>query len=70
MIIQARANYHIIEQLESIQSTVSYLNQYGCPDLIFMDIQLGDGLSFSIFKQVEIRINKVNQQTQKKNQSV
>jgi len=45
----------ILEKLESIKNSVSWLaeNQEKV-DLIFLDIQLTDGLSFNIFDQVEI----------------
>jgi len=45
----------ILEKLESIKQSVSWLtdNQEKV-DLIFLDIQLTDGLSFTIFDQVEI----------------
>ncbi len=39
---------------ESIVSSVKWLMQNEKPDLIFMDIQLSDGLSFEIFKKIEI----------------
>lgn len=41
-------------QLDSISSAVTHLKSAPNPDLIFLDIQLADGLSFSIFEQVEI----------------
>lgn len=40
--------------LQSIESAVDYLSQNEEPDLIFMDIQLSDGLSFEILKVVKI----------------
>jgi len=39
--------------LQKVSTVVAHL-QMQQPDLIFMDIQLADGLSFEIFKQVEI----------------
>lgn len=38
--------------LASVKEAVAYFEAEGEPDLIFSDIQLGDGLSFSIFEQV------------------
>ncbi|WP_159517433.1 LytR/AlgR family response regulator transcription factor [Sunxiuqinia indica] len=47
--------YQIAAKLGSIKESVSWLmNQTA--DLIFLDIQLSDGLSFSIFKQVPVNI--------------
>ncbi|HKG05974.1 MAG TPA: LytTR family DNA-binding domain-containing protein [Pedobacter sp.] len=39
---------------QSIEEAVTALSAGAKPDLIFMDIQLADGLSFEIFKSVEI----------------
>lgn len=41
--------------LETVNATVNWL-QHNEPDLIFMDIHLGDGESFSIFKQVKVSV--------------
>lgn len=43
----------IVAKLQSIEESVDWLNNNEC-DLIFMDIQLSDGLSFSIFERVEV----------------
>lgn len=46
----------VVGKANSIQKAVEWLSEYaGRLDLIFMDIQLGDGLSFDIFKLIEIR---------------
>jgi len=44
----------IIARIESIRSTVKWLSTNTC-DLIFMDIQLSDGNSFTIFEQVDVK---------------
>lgn len=44
----------IITQLSSVKSAVKWLSHNPQPDLIFMDIHLEDGLSFSIFEQTNI----------------
>jgi len=44
----------IVRKLDSIEASVKYLETSERPDLIFMDIQLADGLSFSIFEQVRL----------------
>lgn len=44
----------IVGASESIQQTVRLLRSGLSPDLIFMDIQLSDGNSFSIFEQMEV----------------
>src|SRR5690606_13200013 len=39
--------------LHSVKESVQWLQQNAEPDLIFLDIQLGDGISFEIFEQVQ-----------------
>jgi len=43
-----------ITQLHSVKESVAYFSHAPAPDLVFSDIQLGDGLSFEIFLQVKI----------------
>jgi two-component system, LytTR family, response regulator len=40
--------------LNSIKASADWLEQNPMPDLLFMDIELGDGLSFKIFDQINI----------------
>ena len=40
--------------LDTIRSSVEWLSQNTSPDIIFMDIHLADGQSFSIFQQVQL----------------
>jgi two-component system response regulator LytT len=42
--------------LGSVKDSVSYFQNNEKPDLIFCDIQLGDGLSFEIFKRVPLHV--------------
>lgn len=44
----------IVDNLDSISLSVDYLQANPAPDLIFCDIQLGDGISFEIFQKVEL----------------
>jgi DNA-binding LytR/AlgR family response regulator len=39
---------------DTVESAVRWLEQNRHPDLIMLDIQLGDGLSFDIFKRVKV----------------
>jgi len=39
---------------ESIVSTVNWLRMHGDPDLMFMDVNLSDGLSFGVFEEIEV----------------
>lgn len=43
-----------IQDIDSIKSAVNWFETHPKPDLFFLDIQLADGLSFEIFKQVEV----------------
>ena len=45
---------NIVEKLDSVESAVKYLQSARNIDLIFMDIQLADGLSFDIFQRTTI----------------
>jgi len=45
----------IIEIIQSVRNAVIWLNTNQAPDLIFMDIQLADGLSFEIFEQTIVK---------------
>lgn len=52
---QADDDITIVHKADSIESAVQYLQSSPSIDLIFMDIQLADGLSFDIFEQVEVK---------------
>ena len=54
MIEKLRPEWNIVQWFESVSGTVSWLKKNPAPDLIFMDIQLTDGISFSIFDQVKV----------------
>jgi DNA-binding LytR/AlgR family response regulator len=45
----------ISEIIQSVKNAVHWLNSHQAPDLIFMDIQLADGLSFEIFEQTIVK---------------
>ncbi len=54
-ILQADASVRIVAKLASVQEAVAYFRDHEEPDLIFSDIQLGDGLSFEIFQALNLR---------------
>src|SRR5260221_13062834 len=54
IIITVKPGAHIVAAIQSVVSAVDYLSRNERPDLIFMDIQLADGLCFEIFKAVKI----------------
>lgn len=47
-------DFEIQRILHSVQSAVEYFREHQAPDLIFCDIELGDGHSFNIFNQVPV----------------
>ncbi|MEQ9441766.1 MAG: LytTR family DNA-binding domain-containing protein [Cyclobacteriaceae bacterium] len=47
-------SFEIIATLDSVSEACQWLSQEQSPDLIFMDIQLSDGISFEIFKRVAV----------------
>jgi len=55
MIKKLRPDWNVVNTFESVKGTVDWLQENPHPDLFFMDIQLADGLCFSIFEQVEIK---------------
>ncbi len=44
----------VVAVLNSIKTSVDWLQENPMPDLLFMDIELSDGLSFKIFEKVNI----------------
>jgi len=44
----------ILDCIDSVEDTILWLRSNPLPDLIFLDIQLSDGLSFEIFRQEKI----------------
>ncbi|WP_037320566.1 LytTR family DNA-binding domain-containing protein [Salegentibacter sp. Hel_I_6] len=49
----SRLNIETAIMLHSVAEAVDWFNSNDHPDLIFLDIQLSDGISFEIFDQVE-----------------
>lgn len=51
---EAMPGSQIHGNLDTIASAVQWLESHSEPDLIFLDIQLADGISFEIFEQVKV----------------
>ena len=47
-------NIEIIEVIDSVEDAVDWFKNNEMPDLAFFDIQLADGLSFSIFENAKV----------------
>lgn len=54
MLHQLDSEINVEAILPSVSSSIKWLNENLSPELIFSDIQLGDGLSFEIFKEITI----------------
>lgn len=54
MVLQLRPETQVLARLESIEEGIEYFQKEKKQDLIFCDIHLSDGISFQIFKQLEI----------------
>ncbi len=50
-----RLNVTVNEMLHSVEEAVQWFQKNEHPDLIFLDIQLSDGLSFEIFDVVDVK---------------
>jgi DNA-binding LytR/AlgR family response regulator len=55
LILQIDASIEIVTILDSLQSSIAYFKSNEEPDLLFMDIQLNDGVSFDLFKHIDVR---------------
>ena len=50
-----KLGYGIITLLHSVEESLEWFQNNDHPDLIFLDIQLSDGLSFEIFEKIDIK---------------
>ncbi len=46
----------VVKTLDSVKSSVRYLKKHNSFELIFSDVQLGDGISFEIFDEVDVSV--------------
>lgn len=54
MLAEVKPGAMILNILDSVEDSVSWLSENPEPDLILLDIELSDGLGFEIFKQTQI----------------
>lgn len=52
-LIRLDENIKVVGQTDSVGSTIDWLNRHTC-DLIFLDVHLNDGNSFSIFEKIKV----------------
>jgi DNA-binding LytR/AlgR family response regulator len=49
-----RPDFKIIAVIDSVEAGIEWFHDYEQPDIIFSDIQLGDGLAFDILRHVQL----------------
>jgi two-component system response regulator LytT len=54
-IMELRSNYEAVKILQSVKEAKAYFSRHSDFNLVFSDIHLGDGLSFEIFKSIEVK---------------
>lgn len=54
MIEKLRPEWTVLVHLDGVKKSVEWFKTNQHPDLVFMDIQLADGICFSIFEQIEL----------------
>ncbi|MCX6240048.1 MAG: LytTR family DNA-binding domain-containing protein [Bacteroidia bacterium] len=54
LILKFNPQISLMGVLDSVSSAVEWFQQNPLPDLVFMDIQLADGLSFEVFERVKV----------------
>jgi len=54
LLLKIDDSIQILDMLESVSATINWISNNPPPDLIFMDIQLDDGVCFEIFNSVEV----------------
>ncbi|MCG6189024.1 LytR/AlgR family response regulator transcription factor [Maribellus maritimus] len=54
LIASLKPGAKILEVCDTVKSAINWISKNDEPDLAFFDIQLGDGLSFEIFEQVDL----------------
>ncbi len=52
---RARPDFEVKAVIDSVESAIAWFSNNEIPDLIFSDIQLGDGLSFEIYNRIAIK---------------
>lgn len=55
MVKELNSDATLVGHTDSVKSSVRWLQNNASPDLIFMDIQLADGLSFIIFDMISVQ---------------
>ena len=59
LLLDLNLDIELVKRLDSIESAVQFLGSEPEVDLIFMDIQLADGLCFQIFEEARALFEKL-----------
>lgn len=54
ILLEVEPSTEILEVLDSVEDSVKWLRNHEAPDLIMMDIQISDGISFQIFDEIKV----------------
>ncbi|MCD4698463.1 MAG: LytTR family DNA-binding domain-containing protein, partial [Bacteroidales bacterium] len=55
LLAKSKQDIDVVDCIDSVEDAVNWFNNNAVPDLLFLDIQLSDGLSFEIFSHIEIK---------------
>lgn len=55
LLVKTNRDINVIDCLDSVEDSIEWFRTNNPADLVFLDIQLSDGLSFDIFKEVSIK---------------
>lgn len=48
-------NFELLAMIDSVEDSIAWFSSNDHPDLVFLDIQLADGLSFEIFREISLK---------------
>lgn len=54
LLTKSAFNFQLLDIIDTVEDAILWFKKNTMPDLVFMDIQLADGLSFEIFQKVEV----------------
>jgi DNA-binding LytR/AlgR family response regulator len=54
LIADLRPDWRVLDVIDSVEASVHWLRTFARPHLLLMDIQLADGISFDVFRQVTV----------------
>lgn len=54
MLKSSNFDHELLGVIDTVEDAVRWFQEHSAPDLVFMDIQLADGLSFEIFRKIEV----------------